>query len=279
MPRADLVGLCGYRTPKTQVGGTGTSPAWTLLNGTITTWKNLGMIEGEDDCIGLSHPFSAIETQDLVSLRRTVLLRLMTPENSPGGQELASDFTRLASWLLSQDPYRISQLKPDDVLELGNKQGFVPWMGGGRYESYQEWADFCGLGMTTRYGYITNPAPAIRMVLTEWRTRNEMSKWTIELFIKRLAEALPILESGAFRVKVDQETSQDDWNRRRVSPCTSLALLQLQHEGECQLLDEAGDVADSYALLGRNFEVIPNWQRTSHVRMDTPLFNRSQEEE
>ena len=265
--RAALEDLCQPRN-KTEIIGM-----------TFATWKLLGMfVEGSDDHVRLAPPFERIEQTDTEALRTAVLELLLRPENSPTllaadlskekDESRASDFVRVASWALAQDPYRLSSLGIGAIESEAKAQGLELYHGTGRWNSFQEWAYFCGLAVTTDRGFVMCPARAVRAILSGAHPRVTLPAdrdIPLTAFLEDLARAVPVLDGGAHRDRIDEllRARGGGLAVHQISPCLALALLQLDHEEEVILSDRAGDVATRLSLLGRSGQVV---KTASHIR-------------
>ena len=274
-----LAALCRFdASPPTPVG-----------SATVATWANLGLFQ-QGDRVEIAPRFVSIGVDDVESLRTAVFSVLMESANCPHLLDprpigdRASDFVRVAAWCLAQDPYVMAGWGEVEVLQAAAGQGMAPtaqagepqppdlWEGTGRWNSFLDWADFCGLGLRTPQGFVVNPARAIRVVLGTpplvqgLRTDSDM---LLKDFVVLLSQQIPLLEEGRYRLPVDERIGRANvfTQDHRLSACTSLALLQLEHEGEIFLNDRAGDVADRYGLVGRGGNV---FKLISHVRRGTP---------
>ncbi|WP_437991289.1 protein DpdG [Sorangium sp. So ce145] len=274
LPRARLEALCRPRVKADD----------SRIPATFATWRALGMIEGDDERVLLAPPFDTIDENDTEALRTAVLDLLMRPENSPAlldtdaseGNSRASDFVRVATWALAQDPYQLASWNQGRALEQASAQGIDLFRGDGRWPSFEEWAYFVGLGVMTRFGLVMSPARAIREALSGEKPRVALSAGNmvpLTIFLEDLANAIPVLDGGPYRVRLDSvlRAKNHAFEAHQVSPTLALALLQLDHEGEIELRDRPGDVATSLSLLGRGRTVVAT---ASHVRRSTPRLSR-----
>jgi hypothetical protein len=258
-----------------------------ILVGTVATHRRLGMFtfSGKDDLMELQSPFDQIHPYDIDSLRTAMLDLFLKPENCPllMGDDSAkrdyddttsgsSDFVRVAAWTLAQDPYKFSGLTSEqDIKDRATTQGMPDLFGGtGRMPAFQEWAYFCGLGMPTVNGFVMNPARAMRVALKRDPMAGRLSgDLPFADFLADMGRLVPVLEGGQYRRPIDDRIDEAVLREKnhRVSPCTSLALLQLYHEGEVILLDLGGDVTTYFTLTGRSGSPLG---RYSHVRRGIP---------
>jgi hypothetical protein len=273
MPRAKLEALCRPRV----------KPDDSRMPATFTTWKSLGMfVEGDDESVRLTPPFDTIDETDTETLRTAVLDLLLRPDNNPAllavdlskeaEASRASDFVRVASWALAQDPSRLASWNQGGALEHAHAQGIELFRGDGRWPSFQEWAYFVGLGVPTKHGLVLSPARAIREALSGDHARVGLpadKEVPLTTFLEDIAKAIPVVDGGAYRVQIDVvlRANGHGFAAHQVSPCLALALLQLHHEEEIVLADRPGDVAARLSLLGRAGAVV---RTASHIRRGAP---------
>lgn len=258
---------------------------------TLATFRGLGMFEGDDDALALAPPFNTIVQHDVESLRTAALDLLLRDGNAPAfltadlteqddDNSRASDFVRVACWTLAQDPYWLSATdsRPGGgpaIEREASEQGVPLSQGSGRWASFQEWAYFTGLAVPTVHGFVPCPARAVRVKLPAMGGLTTDLDLPLRDFLDQLAEALPVLDGGRYRREID--ACRASASRRvnaavanlQVSPALSLALLQLEHEGEIVLSDRPGDVAQRIAILGRGGTVIAS---ASHIRRGRSRF-------
>lgn len=271
MRRADLEALCRPR------GVDEDSVAMKVFKGTFATWRSLGMfeLEHDDDPVRLAPLFASIAATDTESLRTAVLNLLLRPDNSPALLDVsaeensrASDFVRVVSWALAQDPYRLAKWEQAQALTTAGEQGLTLFHGDGRWAAFQEWAYFVGLGIPTRHGLVMSPARAVREALRSDQmaavaATNEDTP--LSMFLERLAEQIPVLDGGAYRREIEAVRSARGYEfaARTVSPSLTLALLQLKDEEEILLADRGGDVTSRISLMGRDGRIV---KTASHIR-------------
>jgi hypothetical protein len=271
--RAALEGLCAPRL----------KPDDSRMSFTFATWRSLGMfVEGDDEFVRLTPPFDSIDEADTEALRTAVLDLLLRTDNAPAllgadsGKEAeasrSSDFVRVATWALAQDPYRLASWSQDDALKQASAQGIELFKGDGRWPSFQEWAYFVGIGVPTKHGLVMSPARAIREALSCQPVRVALPlerDVPLASFLADLGKVIPVVDGGSYRVKIDEvlRTYGYALNLHQVSPSLALALLQLHHEEEIVLTDVPGDVAAQLSLMGRAGAVV---RTASHIRRGTP---------
>jgi hypothetical protein len=275
-PRAKLESMCRPRVNTDQ----------SKMQATFATWRALGMFDGGDELVQLGSPFDAIDPADIEALRTAVLELLLRPDNSPAllatdlsketEASRASDFVRVASWALAQDPYRLASGNQERALDQASAQGLSLFMGDGRWASFQEWAYFVGLGVPTKYGFVVSPARAVREALSGERPRVALpanKDVLLTTFLEDLARVIPVVDGGAYRVQIDDvlRAKGHGIGSHQVSPSLSGALMQLHHEGEIELTDRPGDVAVRLSLIGRAGRVV---ETASYIRRGTARRER-----
>lgn len=274
MDRDRLLALCSPRV----------KPGDSHMGVTLSTWRGLGMFEGPNDALKLVQPFDAIATADTEALRTAVLDVILREGNCPAlltadlaeedDASRASDFVRVACWTLAQDPYWLSSLKEREVEAAASNQGLVLYQGAGRWVAFKEWVYFAGLGIPTLHGLVLCPARAIREEIRRSEPLRKDRDVPLAPFLDTVAHALPVLDGGRYRKQIDELLRERGRSHsvHQVSPTLTLALLQLEHEGEIVLSDRPGDVAVRLSLLGRGQRIV---KAASHIRRGQPRFARS----
>jgi len=245
---------------------------------TITRWKQLGFFEEVDGQLRLHTDVATIGVDDLDGLRAAILRLVLAPANNPvltsdGGDDneksKASDCTYAAAWALTQDPYSFPAKYRGGVEALQASQGVEPrpFANDTRWVGFAEWAVFLGIAWSAqKVGLVIDPAFAVRVSLPDvFMDAPELPQ---EPFLARLADILPIVDTGRYHVAVMSQTARP-WRPARanhISPCLSAALLTLEARGDLRL--EARSDAPQRILVGRGgSEVRP----VSHVlRLGVP---------
>jgi hypothetical protein len=233
-----------------------------LAKKTLNRWKQLGFFDDIDGVIHLNSRIVAIGSGDLSSLRAAVLRLVLANENNPAftleddadheGSK-ASDCTRAIAWTLSQDPYVFPAKYKGGVETLQDNQGVKPrpFANDTRWAGFSEWATFLGIGFaTTKIGFVPDPAFAVRSILDEvFRGSAELPQ---AAFFAGLAESLPIVDGGRYRVAVESQVARRwrDQLATEISPSLSAAILTLEANNELRL--EMRSDAPQRMLLGRD---------------------------
>jgi hypothetical protein len=227
---------------------------------TLTRWKQLSFFQETRGAVSLSPSIASIAADDTDGLRAAILRIVLAPENNPRLQagdgeddekSMASDCSWALAWVLAQDPYSFPLVYAGVEL-LQSRQEVSPrvFANDTRWQGLVEWAVFLGAGFTsTRSGLTLCPAFAVRTYLDEvFQTATELGQ--AEFFL-RLAEALPIVDGGQYRMIVEAQTARP-WRSLRpseVSPSLSAALQALEAAGTLRL--EMRSDAPTRTLLGR----------------------------
>lgn len=231
-----------------------------LAKKTLTRWKQLGFFADVDGSLQLNPAIADIAPDDMSALRAAILKLVLATENNPAfaaGDEddsegsKASDCTRALAWTLAQDPYTFPAKYKAGVEVLQDEQGVRPrpFANDTRWAGFSEWATFLGAGWpTTKINFVLDPAFAVRTALNDvFRDAGELSQAD---FFSRLAEALPIVDGGRYRVAVESQIGHR-WREQlatEISPSLSTALLTLEANDELRI--EARSDAPQRMLLG-----------------------------
>lgn len=239
---------------------------------TLTRWKQLGFFAERDGRICLSEEIAAIDPDDLDACRAAVLRLVLLPSNNPEFEadsdaalekSKASDCTRAMAWALAQDPYSFPSRYKDGAETLQYDQGVMPrpFTNDTRWAGFLEWATFLGAGFrTARVGFVPVPWFAVHTTLAT--VFGEARVLTQAAFFERLAESLPIVDGGSFRLQIASQTTRP-WRAESgtdVSPSLSAALLALEASGVLRL-EERSD-APQRMLLGSGGRLL---HRVSHI--------------
>ncbi len=232
-----------------------------LAKKTLNRWKQLGFFGDVDGVVRLNSAIASIANDDLPSLRAAVLRLVLATENNPAfaadndddfeGSK-ASDCTRAMAWTLAQDPYVFPAKYKAGVESLQDDQGVKPrpFTNDTRWAGFGEWATFLGIGWpTAKIGFVPDPAFAVRTVLGE--VFLEAPELPQADFFSRLADALPIVDGGRYRVAVESQVARRwrDQLATEISPSLSVALLTLEASDELRI--EARSDAPQRMLLGK----------------------------
>jgi hypothetical protein len=271
LTRQDLLDLCG---PAGAIDRDGPVSS-TLLWMTLRRWEQLGAFTEISGKLRVSGGLEAVPMDDIEGVRDCVLDLVLRPENSAarGADQddtdatRASDLTRALAWALSQDPYHLTSLAGGgELISFAREQAIEPdiFANETRWPAFAEWAHFLGLAVPGLGNalIIVTPARAIRSRLTKTST----APVRIKDFIGQLAERLPILDGGSYRVALDGQVGRP-WRSiaaNEISPALSLALLQLRHEGSLRLVNLA-DAPMRMDLLGRGGRVL---ESVTHVAIE-----------
>ena len=239
---------------------------------TLVRWQQLGFFASRAGRIHIADAYNSIALDDLESLRIAILRLILSPTNNEllgadssadDDTTRAADFSRAASWFLSQDPYTF---RPswDTVDDLQTVQGSKPrvFTNSTRWNGLLEWATFVGIAWPAPSGTggIPVPALAIRAVLDEvFGTATELPQ---DGFFAALADALPVVSGARYwRAMSGSVPSLPRVKRENhVAQSLSLALLQLDAAEEIRL-DARAD-APYRQLVGRGGREL---RRVSHL--------------
>jgi hypothetical protein len=242
---------------------------------TLTRWLQLGFFSGgKNEPVRLSDGLEGVSPTDPQAVR-TAILRLVlsrknnsTLDSTPAEDDAdftgASDLTRAIAWMLIQDPFTF----PNNLEEaefLQSKQGIEPkpFINNTRWNGFQEWSVFLGMGVMAGGRLTPNPALALSCFLDEIvHGRLELSQAD---FFDGVAESIPVLDGGYLRRTVEQEI-KSPWNvvsSTEVSPSLSMSLLTLESQQLLRL--EMRSDAPSRTLLGAQSKPFRSFSHVSFL--------------
>ncbi|WP_437763394.1 protein DpdG [Sorangium sp. So ce281] len=262
-PEDRLLALCA---PASVAG-----PRPKMARKTLLRWKQLGLFEEHDGRVHLCSSVAALDADDIDRFRASLLHIVLTPKNNPEfmgagngeyneEQSLASDFTRAAAWILAQDIYTMEpNWKAAEALQ--NEQGVTPRpiINDTRWDGLADWAPFLGLASPGQR-LVFDPAFAVRNVLDDVFAGDRALGQ--EVFLTRLAQALPVVDGGRYRVALEARI-EHPWRAfaaHELSPSLTAALLNCDAAGVIRL--ETRSDAPTRVLLGRRGTEL---NRFSHV--------------
>lgn len=226
---------------------------------TLNRWTELELFREDDGRVSLATlPTTGLrdDGETLSSVRRAARRCALSVTNnddlwaSEGAK--AADLTRSLAWLLAQDVYRTSfnALEELELRQIADPDARL-MRNDTRRNGLQFWAHFLGFARQPGGGDI-DPTVAIREVLPECIGPGEDMSATA--FVAKLAEALPVLDGGRWRIAVESRIDPlalPSLAEGQLSTSLSRALIALMMEEELSFENRA-DVGRSIAFTGRD---------------------------
>ncbi len=260
LQRARLLSLCAPPAA--------TSTDAKMPQKTLTTWKKLGLFEvRDDDTVRLSPDLPAAAHDPVTGPDRvpdTLRELVFRPENNanlwgrddgpeadnpdaPSGVR-AADFTRGACWCLalsSRLPREATVRKMWDGVDTLQQSTLEPghsaFVNDTRWAGFAAWAPFLGFGWSAvSRPLVLDPTQAIRHQLPH--LFGEGTELTQRQFFDRLADRLPVLDGGAYRLEVEAKFIAGRWERPAegaLSESLSAAMERLSAAGILRMEDRA----------------------------------------
>jgi hypothetical protein len=165
-------------------------------------------------------------------------------------------FFRAMTCLLSQKAYTFMGGEVVEPGKNGNAQEAVnKWLPGDRglnisneLPIFLQYGDFLGFLEPFNSGYLVDPTRAIEPNLKS--VFSGESKLPLKIFIARLSELVPLLDSGRFRILLEPLMQGLGWHPKeinQVSPALSHALVRLESSFQLRF-DKASDDKNSMQL-------------------------------
>lgn len=276
--REDLLRIC---VPLSPWDGEKRKDLSSRANGTLLRWTALGLFEEDGDKYRLAVEPRRSESPDSFTDRLPAVCRRLAldpvkgkplwPEGgrvSEEGTGLTADFCRGLAWCLSQDIYTL----PSSYTELENliteqvKPGRFVFLNDTRWPGLRDWARFLGFATGDDSAFFFDPTEAVRSELPEFAKPGETL--AAAEFVTRLSNRLPVLDTGSYRIEVEDALKPEKWTAPPVgylSVSLSFALRRLQKQGilgfttladaesRCTLTRQGGRVWESFthiSLLG-----------------------------
>lgn len=261
--RGDLLALCGAGVPGVDAS---------RLNSTLLRWMELGLFEANDGQITVAEPYRGRLGKDvgkaealLPAIAREIVLR---PDNNQrfweAEENKSADLTRGLSWLLAQDIYTIDTSSHEKVeaLETAQQADTTKRMmqNNTRWNGLKIWAVYLGFGRGENF--TIDPTVAVREALPAILPTD--APISARDFLNRTKEILPVLDQGAYRLKVEDALKDSAWSPpddSRLSTSLSRAIERLVHTGELAM-EQRADAEDGLQLTGVNGRV---WRSFTHI--------------
>ncbi len=236
------------------------------LRQTLLRWTQLGLFQEHDNKITLAPGDRYPER--LPARCRELLFREDNNQSfwdSEGTR--AADFTRALSFVLAQDIYMadfetfgsIQALEQLQVPEQGRRvfQNNVRWNG------LRFWGDYLGFFWIDHRRW-PDPTAAVREELPV--VFGNAQDHPAAEFVRQLAERLPVLDGGRWRVEVEQALDPAAWHRpaqdNLLSTSLSRALWRLAQPGGPIRLEARSDAIEGRILQGVGGR---HWRTFTHV--------------
>lgn len=241
---------------------------------TLNRWIQLGLLEEDDQgIVGLSASAPKElrrRNSDNNTLAKAVRKVILAPENNERFWESennrSADFTRGLCWVLAQNVFDGDLVGHADVQkrEVSQLRQLAAFTNDTRWAGFKSWAVFLGFGWIGRHPndvFVIDPTVAIRDGLPDvFEGSRELRQG---VFFSRLANVLPVLDGGEYRMRVEQKIDGSTWaavGPEFVSSSLTRALNRLHDSGEL-ILEQRAD-AEKRSLIGSRGRVLRN---VSHI--------------
>lgn len=271
--RGDLLAMCGADLDDVDKA---------KLNGSFLTWSDLGLFETVGDLTALSEPYRSRLGSDvgkaearLPGIAREIAL---LPENNARFWEQknskSADLSRGLSWMLAQDVYALDTSNHDaiEALEAVQVKDLTKRMlqNDTRYNTLKSWMSYLGFGREGAL-FVVDPTMALRGVIDALFDRG--ASLPARVFLSKLSERLPVLDTGLYRVRVEETLKDSAWQPAAegvLSTSLSRAIERLVDTGELEF-DQRDDNEEGLQMTGvggRRWRSFP-YIRRGPVRLET----------
>ena len=226
---------------------------------TLNRWLELGLFAEVDEAVRLTQPLETSagdEAALLAAVRLAARRRALSEDNNADlwahVQAKAADFTRSLAWLLAQDVYRFSfgDIETLEATQIADTESRL-MRNNTRQNGLKYWGHFLGFVREPGGGQI-DPTCAIRESLSRCIADGE--GMPASDFIRNLAEELPVLDGGRWRVAVEDRLNRQALSalaEGQLSTSLSRALRNLSMQGILAFENRA-DVGRTIVLTGRD---------------------------
>lgn len=273
---SELIDTCVPQAAFVKEGG-GTLSA--RARATLMRWTALGLFVEDGDEIRLSLDMIRGESTDQFSDRISCVCRRLALSHdharplwseSGGVSEeetgRTADLCRALAWCLAQDIYSLpSGYKDIEALAISQiKPGRFIFLNDTRWSGFRSWARFLGFANGEEGRFFLDPTAAVRAELREiMKVKQSLPAGE---FVIKLAERLPVMDSGAYRQEIESEFRTETWKGPgpgEISTALSFALKRLQRQGTVRL-DSLADAGSRMTLVGQGGRA---WDSFTHVSL------------
>ena len=244
------------------------------LSQSLTRWTELGLFVVEEGVVALheSHGSQLGRNADIAEVRLPKLAReiALAPENNArfweSEENRSADLSRGLSWILAQDVYALDTSSHQKVATLESTQvadGTKRILQNDtRWNGLRTWMLY--LGFARGGAQVTiDPTDAVRDMLPAVFDLDE--SLPAPIFVERVAAALPVLDGGAYRLKIEDVLKDSNWTRPadgHLSTAFSRAIQRLDREGLIAA-EKKSDSEDGILLIGVDQRP---WRSMTHIR-------------
>lgn len=264
MPEDDLIRICSAGNAL-------------RLRGSLSRWTTLGLFKDTERGVALAQEFAKRRGQSLddwTDQLQTVFRKLLFSTGNclplfGENEGVSSDFVRALSWLLAQDIFAFPTTYNGDsgVEGLQRKQlnGVRVIQNDTRWPSLRAWARYLGFSTGEGARFLVDPTAAVRSELPHlFRDGTSMAA---DRFVAELADTLPVLDSGKYRLEVENRLDQVTWQQppsKHLSMSLSFALRRLQLD-QAIVLESRADAEQGYVLTGKDYRSAETFTHVRHL--------------
>jgi hypothetical protein len=250
--RADLLAMCGAELDAVDKA---------KLNGSFLRWSELGLFETVDELTALSEPFRSRLGGDVAKAEMRLPgvareIALLAENNARFWEQDGSrsaDLSRGLSWMLAQDVYTLDTSNHGAIQALEAIQVNDPQkrmlQNDTRYNTLKSWMSYLGFGREGAL-FVVDPTDALRGVIDD--VFDGDTSLPARLFLARISERLPVVDTGMYRVRVEETLKDSAWAPAAdgaLSTSLSRAIERLVDAGELEF-DQRDDNEEGLQMTG-----------------------------
>ncbi len=165
----------------------------------------------------------------------------------------SADLSRGLSWMLAQDVYMLDTSNHASIQALEAFQVKDPkkrmLQNDTRYNTLKSWMSYLGFGREGAL-FVVDPTEAVRGVLND--VFDGDTPLPARVFLAKISEALPVLDTGAYRIRVEETLKDSAWEPAAegvLSTSLSRAIERLVDAGELEF-EQRDDNEEGLQLTG-----------------------------
>ncbi len=254
-----------------------------LIRGTLNRWIALGLFVEDENNVRLAIDPNKGESVESFLTRIPAICRELAfrsehcnplwPEVGTVTEEgvgVSADLCRGLAWCLCQDIYTLPTAwnEINDLFSYQVVPGRAIIQNDTRWAGLKDWARFLGFAVESSGGTFFDPTAAVRSGMEDFMKCGEQTP--ADEFVSQLASRLPVLDTGSYRIEVEQVLRPEAWSAPPsgyLSTALSFAMRRLQKQNIIDLRT----LSDASSKLTLTRQGGRAWDSFTHVSLKEGL--------